>query len=279
MNETKPDSSLLGIPLAHGNLRKVYHDLAAPPRSLPLRLKWNLLVGGFRHQRAWLIALALLSLFGVGVVFLHRVARLEPEPGFLGWSLTVLLVLVTPFIVMILHAGRRRVRLFQRGKLAFGELSKAQTTGHQCTWGSIARVWTDDNHSLDYRLEQLTVRWTRYEFMFSFLAEDGNTCNATALTNDTIWRPLKDEKYERIIYDPANPTEAVVVDEFAPWAEIDESGRFQIPRGAKWIRDLMPALLISFAIVVDVGLLFCLSPQDEPRFKHAKASANEDDRH
>ena len=256
MNEREVESSLVGIPIARQKRHKTYHDLARPPRSLPRRLRWNLLVGGFRHQRVWLIALALLSVFGVGVVFLHRVARLEPEQGFLGWSLAGILAVLTPFIVMILRAGRRRIHLFQRGKLAFGELSAAQTTGHQCTWGSIFRAWAADRYSTDRALGLLTVRWTRYAFTFSFLAEDGNTYGATALTNDTIWHSLRDEKYERIVYDPANPSEAVVVDEFVPWAEIDATGRFQIPSGAKWLRELMPPILTAFAVMVDVALLF-----------------------
>ena len=43
MNEPEADSSLADIPIARQNRRKTYHNLAPPPRVLPLRLHWNLL--------------------------------------------------------------------------------------------------------------------------------------------------------------------------------------------------------------------------------------------
>ena len=108
MHSLESGSSLEGIPFPRWNGRKSYYDLAAPPRSVPRCLHWNLLVGGFRHQRVWLITFALLSLFGVGAAFLHRVARLELPPGPLGSLLAGIFLFVTPFIVMILRTGRRR---------------------------------------------------------------------------------------------------------------------------------------------------------------------------
>lgn len=47
-----------------------------------------------------------IALFGIGIVFLHRADRLEPEPRFLPCSLAGLFVVATPFIVMVLRAGR-----------------------------------------------------------------------------------------------------------------------------------------------------------------------------
>ena len=255
MNETEPDYSLLGIPIAHGNRRKAYYNLAPPPRSLPRRLKWNLLVGGFRHRHVWDVSLGLLALYGVTEMFWLLVTAGASPPSFAGWVLLAMMAGIVAFAVLVIRQGQRRIRLFEIGALALGQLEKEQPTDYHCTWFNRLTAMEGEPIGMpDDRL--LKVKWTKYLFTFAFQTEDGRACSATAITNDRIWRFLKAAVNQRIIYDPQDPTEAVVVNEFAPWIEIDATGRLLVQPGFAWCRELL--LPFSCVVAVSIDLLLTL---------------------
>lgn len=123
--------------------------------------------------------------------------RQSPFPALVAF------VLVFPLIGIILVAlefkqGLQRARVLRLGRFARGRLVERQATS------------TKINNQPVYRL------------IFEFEDERGATHRAEARTHKTA--ALMDDREERLLYDPANPTRAVLLDSLPGRVVTDERG-------------------------------------------------------
>lgn len=84
---------------------------------------------------------------------------------------------------------------------------------------------------------------TVYKLTFEFTANDGQRYEAVAKNHLTY--PLEDEEQEQIVYDPANPRRAVLVDNLPGDPDIDEWGHITLTKpGSSLAVLILPALTL-----------------------------------
>ncbi len=129
-----------------------------------------------------------------------------------------------------LWEGAKAARLLRVGRLATGKL--------------VSREFT--NASVN---NQPVVRLS-----FEFTAHDGSTAVAEAKTHAT--RPLEDEAEELLLYDPADPSSAVLLDSIAASPRLGPDGEYEPRPMAK----VIPLLIVPILSIVGHGgyLLFTL---------------------
>jgi hypothetical protein len=95
-----------------------------------------------------------------------------------------------------------------------------------------------------------------YELIFEFTARDGRRHEAKART--TVTERLEDEAQEPLLYDPADPTRAYVLDEAPARPEIEMNGDLR-GRPAAAVRSLiLPTLMIAAhgaVLLIKMGML------------------------
>ncbi len=136
----------------------------------------------------------------------------------------VMFVNIFPFIglVMLIPAtitGLRRNRLLREGLIANGKLVSKSAT--------------------NVRINHRQV----YELGFEFTARDGRRYKAKARTTDTD--RLQDEAQEPLLYDPADPTRAYVLDETPARPEFETNGDLRGKPGAAIRVAILPLIVIA----------------------------------
>jgi hypothetical protein len=132
------------------------------------------------------------------------------------------------FIVFGLMKGFKADRLLAQGKVGLGILrSKAPTAA---------------------RVNDRPV----YKLVFEFAADDGSSYEVVSKTSlpDT----LEDEAEERLLYDPYNPSYAVMLDNLPGSPDIDEMGQI---RAGSFKSGLLPLLLPVLTLMIH-GTVFLL---------------------
>lgn len=136
----------------------------------------------------------------------------------------VLFVTIFPFIGLVLLipamiTGLRRNRILRDGLVANGRLISKSPTNV-----------TVNNRPL-------------YELRFEFTSRDGRRCEAKARATDT--ERLEDESQEPLLYDPADPTRAYLLDDAPARPEFEPNGDLR-GNTARAIRVLiLPAIVIG----------------------------------
>lgn len=134
-----------------------------------------------------------------------------------------LLVLLFPVIGLMgilwqVRQGTKAIRLLRNGELALGRLKSKQKT--------------------ETRVNDEPL----YKLVFEFKAADGRTFELITRTCDV--KKLEDQRQERLLYDPRNPSYAAMFDSLPGETKIDELGHIQVPQGA-WLG-------LAFLLVVPV---------------------------
>jgi hypothetical protein len=123
------------------------------------------------------------------------------------------------FVVSGIKNGLKGNRLLKFGKVTEGHLVDKEATGT--------------------RINKRTV----YKLTFEFRADDGQRYRAMAKSH--LPESLEDEALEQILYDPANPQYAILVDNLPGTPDIDEFGGIHTASFGKSIAVLfLPALVI-----------------------------------
>jgi hypothetical protein len=148
--------------------------------------------------------------------------------GILPWWV-LLFVSIFPavgigFIIPALRQGTKACRLLGHGRLAAGILRAMEPTGS--------------------RINNQPV----YKMVFGFQADDGRAYEATANTHEP--ERLRDQQQELLLYDPFDPSYAVMLDSLPGAPEIDQTGRFRARRPAAALR----ALLLPMVTIVGHGV-------------------------
>jgi hypothetical protein len=135
-------------------------------------------------------------------------------------------VAVIPFagIVIVAFAfrrGARYVRLLRNGTLGFGTLVSAEPTG----------VTINDR--------------PEYRYRYAFQTGDGREYVAEAKSH--LHERMEDEEEESLLYNPANPNDAIILDEMPLKPEIDRNGNFAVsPKSSAkaFLLLILPALTL-----------------------------------
>lgn len=143
-----------------------------------------------------------------------------------GWFSPWVLLIVLPFpliglgfIVFGLRNGLKANRLLANGKVGLGTLKSMVPT--------------------NTRVNNQTV----YKLTFEFTADDGRYCEVVAKTHLTS--RLRDDDQERLLYDPDNPSYAVMLDNLPGKPDIDELGQIRpASPGSGWLVLVLPLLAL-----------------------------------
>lgn len=129
-----------------------------------------------------------------------------------------------------MYLGYKGNRLLKEGKMGLGRLVSKEPT--------------------NTRINKQTV----YKLTFEFMADDGQTYQATARSHTPY--NLEDEAQEQLVYDPRNPTRAVLLDSLPGEPDIDEFGNIQVADYGRSIRTLiLPALVITVHGIIFLAVL------------------------
>lgn len=124
------------------------------------------------------------------------------------------------FIAVGVRKGIKGYRLLTQGRVGMGRLISKEPT--------------------HMRVNRQTV----YKLTFEFKTDDEQTCQAVAKTHLT--HLLQDEAQEQLLYDPGNPTYAVLLDDLPGAPDIDELGRIQTADLRRSVHPLiLPALVLG----------------------------------
>jgi hypothetical protein len=162
-------------------------------------------------------------------------SRLAFVGEMMGW---LALVFLTPFmgigIVFLffgLRTGIRANRLLANGRGAYGRLKSSEPTSTRIN---------------NQRVMKLT---------FAFTTEDGQPAEAVLRTPQT--GPVTDEPAEKLIYDPRNPSRAVLLDSLPSGAAIDDHGQIYSRRPIRAAVSLiLPCLVVAVHASVAWYLFF-----------------------
>jgi len=131
------------------------------------------------------------------------------------------------FIIKGLKNGRKAHRLLKWGKLTHGQLnSKVET---------------------NMKINKRPV----YKLSFEFIAEDGTKYNAIAKTH--LPKYLEDEKQERLVYDPTNPVNSVLLDSLPASPIIDETGNFNFASNIEIVKAIT-GLIVPISSLIGHGI-------------------------
>ncbi|HVS31675.1 MAG TPA: hypothetical protein VMS98_09485 [Thermoanaerobaculia bacterium] len=122
------------------------------------------------------------------------------------------------FLAWSIRKGRRRRHLLEHGLVAMGKLTDKRAT----------RV----------RVNRQTV----WELTFEFTGRDGRKHETRARTHQTM--RLEDERQEPVLYDPADPSIAFVLDEMPSRPKVDLAGELEGRPLAAALSLILPALVI-----------------------------------
>lgn len=129
-------------------------------------------------------------------------------------------------VIFSVRTGLRRCRLLRLGMLTTGKLAHKRPTS-------------------------VTVNKQRvYELIFKFQSYDGQQCTASARTHRS--ERLEDEREEPLLYDPLDPSQAMMIDSLPSRPELDDAGNL---RGRPIVVALFALLLPAIAVAVNL-LLF-----------------------
>jgi len=150
-------------------------------------------------------------------------ARQRPAPIWV--SFVIIFPLIGSLLVAVgLKKGIKANRLLGRGKLGLGTLKAKEPT----------------NTSINDQ--------TVYKLTFEFVAEDGQTYEVVIKAHQVGL--LEDDAEEQLLYDPLNPTYAVIFDSLPGAPTIDEAGYL---RAGSYVRGLL-AMILPTATVAGHGL-------------------------
>lgn len=130
------------------------------------------------------------------------------------------------FLAVGVRQGIKGYRLLTNGRVGLGRLISKEPT--------------------NMRVNRKTV----YKLTFEFKSDEGLTYQAVAKTHLT--HLLLDEAQEQLLYDPANPTYAVMLDDLPGAPDIDELGRIQ---AANLGRSMLPLILPVLVLGIH-GIIF-----------------------
>lgn len=125
------------------------------------------------------------------------------------------------FIAVTVHNGRKAHRLLKHGRMTRGTLISREIT--------------------NVRINRRPV----YKLVFEFEGGDGEIYHTTAKTH--LPEELEDESLERLLYDPDNPSYAVMLDKLPVSPDIDASGNFALPSRETlrtFLRLIIPAITL-----------------------------------
>lgn len=126
-----------------------------------------------------------------------------------AWAVLVTILPLGGLIILLLawRTSRRYHKLLQHGSLGFGTLVSAEPTN----------VTVNDRQ--------------QYKYTFEFLAGDQNRYQTTLKTHQ--YERVEDEEEEMLLYLPAQPRDAVLLDEMPSKPIIGADGNFTLSTGAK----------------------------------------------
>lgn len=145
-----------------------------------------------------------------------------------AWAvlLALLPLLGLAFIVARARSGRKAAHLLQCGSLALGVLKSKEAT--------------------NIKVNKRDV----YKLTFEFQSEE--RLRYTVETRTTEPEVLEDQEQERIVYDPQQPTYAMLLDDLPGQPKVDEEGQFR-PKGLRAAALLILPLLTIAANVAFVA--------------------------
>ena len=177
--------------------------LAGPSREVPLAAKLQFLFGGFFNQFGWA---------WTGFSSIHvRLMLLEGRAGTFEWPMLFILIFPAVGLTMMtvgVRKGLRGLRLLTHGIPAQGRFVGQTATNVQIN---------------DTPVMAMT---------FEFKTVDGRTARCVAKTHET--RPLRDEAEEPLVYDPEDPSVAVLLDDLPGRPRIPEDGVVRSRDGTVW---------------------------------------------
>ncbi len=162
-----------------------------------------------------------------------RIRGMRREPfGIEGWGglivlgvLSVFSVIGVGFLAAGLRKGMKANRLLASGRLALGRLTEKRPTNTQ--------------------INEQTV----WAFTFECQGDDRRTHHVTAKTHKVA--RLSDPRGEFLLYDPVDPTHAVLLDNIPGAARINDLGQLETDRPHKALATLLlPAGIVSAHAVV-----------------------------
>jgi hypothetical protein len=208
--------------------------IAQPPRNLSPLSRLTILLGGFYSQFGW-------AFFGFGMLFVwifvfaslgialpseNMAGEAPPFPLFVSAMILIFPLVGLWFIWTGWQRNQKSIDLLMYGKLTRGEKVSQKPT--------------------NTRINKQTV----YEYTFSFKAEDGNSYEVTGKTHKTYL--LLDEKTERLLYLPQDPSYAALYDIIPHAPRIRKDGNFMDAS----LFDLGSLIVPLLSIVVHGGILF-----------------------
>ena len=94
-----------------------------------------------------------------------------------------------------------------------------------------------------------------YRLTFEFAADDGKLYEMTSKTH--LPYNLEDDAQERLLYDPARPTYAVMLDRFRPVPDVDEMGHIRpVSLKSGLLALALPALVLGVNVTILLLLMF-----------------------
>ncbi len=148
---------------------------------------------------------------------------------FSPWVLCIVGIFPLVGLVIIgfgLKSGFNANRLLSQGRLAWGTLTNKQRT--------------------NTRINNQTV----FQLTFTFTTTEGRQYKATANSHQPY--VLEDEPREQLLYDPHQPTNAVLLDALPGEPDIDESGNLHVANIGRSLRSL-----ILPTVVIVINLMIC----------------------
>jgi len=158
-----------------------------------------------------------------------RIAGMRAAPTD-AWILFVLLFPFAGLIAVIigLSGGYKSTHLLRFGEMAEGRLIKRERTS--------------------MRVNNRPV----IKFTFEFKAKDGTVNTAAAKTH--LWEELEDQAQEKILYDPASPQKAVLIDNLPAKLSLSTDGNFQLAGSSGglfvFLNLLLPLMTAGLAVLM-----------------------------
>lgn len=192
--------------------------LAGPAREVPLAAKLQFLFGGFYNQFGWA---------WTGFSSIHvRIFLLEGRGGAFEWPMLFILLFPVIGLTMMtvgVRKGLKALRLLTRGIPAQGRFVGQTATNVQIN---------------DTPVMAMT---------FEFKTVDGRTARCVAKTHET--RELRDDSEEPLVYDPEDPSVAVLLDELPGRPRITEDSVVRSREGMVWHLLLVPVGTVLMHVV------------------------------
>jgi hypothetical protein len=172
----------------------------------------------------------------VNVEYVTRFPEISRVEGmrrgiFGAWSIFVVIfpLIGFGFLVSGISYGIKANQLLSMGKITFGKLISTESTGVRVNRRPVLKL------------------------TFSFLSEAGQDWEVTAKTHEP--GDLRDEEEEPILYDPDDPSYAVLMDNLPGSTEFDASG--QLLPASIW--EILKVLFLPGLTVVGHGIYLVLS--------------------